>query len=96
MALWRSARRATWLMSFGFLNLTRAKLATKRNEEAVSLMGCWNAGHAGFLPARMLDEVKRIKANALARLIAVMELTMNDGGKKRSSPPTQEIPVDND
>ena len=53
-ALGRSARVVAWLISFRLLDLTRAKLAIERNEEVAGLMGCWNAGHAGLLPARML------------------------------------------
>ncbi|KAM2254078.1 hypothetical protein ACFX1S_008387 [Malus domestica] len=37
-------RRAVWLMSFGLLDLTRARLATERNEEVVEahrLLECW-------------------------------------------------------
>lgn len=54
VALGRSARRAAWLMSFGLLDLTRARLAIERNKEIAGLMGCWNVGHAGLLPAGML------------------------------------------
>ncbi|KAB2617180.1 hypothetical protein D8674_013049 [Pyrus ussuriensis x Pyrus communis] len=39
------------------------------------------------------ENVKRIKANTLASLIAIMELTVNKGGKKRSSPSAQEMLV---
>ena len=54
MALGRSARRVAWLMSFGLLDLTRARLAIERNEEIAGLMGCWNVGHACLLPVGML------------------------------------------
>ena len=54
MALGRSARRAAWLMSFGLLDLTRARLAIERNKEIAGLTGCWNVGHAGLLPAGIL------------------------------------------
>ena len=54
VALGRSARRAAWLMSFGLLDLTRARLVIERNKEIAGLMGCWNVGHAGLLPAGML------------------------------------------
>ncbi|KAM1315133.1 hypothetical protein ACFX2F_018921 [Malus domestica] len=37
------------------------------------------------------EEIKRIKAEALAHLITVVEHTVNKGGKKRSSPPAQEM-----
>ena len=39
-ALGRNARRAAWLMSFGLLDLTRARPAIERNEKVVSLIGC--------------------------------------------------------
>ena len=54
VGLGRSARRATCLISFGLLDLTRAKLAIERNEEVVGFIGCWNARHVGLLPVRML------------------------------------------
>ncbi|KAM1568799.1 hypothetical protein ACFX10_033988 [Malus domestica] len=38
--------------------------------------------------------MKKIKADALARPIAVVEPTMNKGGNKRSSPPAQEMLVE--
>ncbi|KAB2632286.1 hypothetical protein D8674_028533 [Pyrus ussuriensis x Pyrus communis] len=40
------------------------------------------------------DEVNRIKAEALACPITVVEPTTNEGGKKRFSPPTQEMPAE--
>ena len=40
------------------------------------------------------EEVKRIKADALAHLITVVELTMNEGGNKRSSPPAQKMMIE--
>ena len=42
----------------------------------------------------MREKVKKIKADVLARLIAVVEPTVNEGGKKRLSPPTQEMSVE--
>ncbi|KAM1415799.1 hypothetical protein ACFX2I_007411 [Malus domestica] len=54
VALGHSVRRAAWLMSFRLLDLTRARLAIERNKEIAGLMGYWNVGHAGLLPAGML------------------------------------------
>ncbi|KAM1185534.1 hypothetical protein ACFX2G_015136 [Malus domestica] len=44
------------------------------------------------LPSR--EEIKRINADALALLIVVVEPAMNEGRKKRSSSPTQEMLVE--
>ncbi|KAM1212167.1 hypothetical protein FF1_003761 [Malus domestica] len=46
----------------------------------------------GRLPPR--EEVRRIKAEVLARLITVVELAANEYGKMRSSPPAQEMPAE--
>ena len=54
MALGRSARRAAWLMSFGLLDLTWARLAIERNEKVAGFMGGWSVGRVGLMPARML------------------------------------------
>ncbi|KAM2612888.1 hypothetical protein TB2_032802 [Malus domestica] len=61
VALGRNARRAAWLMSFGLLDLTRTRLAIERNEEIVDLIGCWNAGYAGLLPAQEMLIEKKIE-----------------------------------
>ena len=54
VVLGHNVRRAAWLMSFGLLDLTRARLVIERNKEIAGLMGCWNVGHAGLLPVGML------------------------------------------
>ncbi|XP_050121360.1 uncharacterized protein LOC126599015 [Malus sylvestris] len=46
----------------------------------------------GGLPPE--EEIKRIKADAMARPITVVEPTTNEGGKKKHSPPAQEIPAE--
>ncbi|KAM2328149.1 hypothetical protein ACFXTH_014643 [Malus domestica] len=57
VALGRNARRAALLMSFGLLDLTRARLAIERNEEIVGLVGCWNVGYAGLL---LIQDLKHV------------------------------------
>ncbi|KAM1945663.1 hypothetical protein ACFX13_000624 [Malus domestica] len=44
------------------------------------------------LPPR--EEIKRIKEEALARPIVVLEPAVSEGGKKRSSSPSQEMPIE--
>ncbi|KAM1405682.1 hypothetical protein ACFXTH_000459 [Malus domestica] len=46
----------------------------------------------GGLPPR--NEIKRIKAEALARPITVVERATNEGGKKRYSHSAQETPAE--
>ena len=40
------------------------------------------------------EKVKRIEVDVLARLNVVVEPIMNEGGKKRYSPPAQEMPIE--
>ncbi|KAM2747217.1 hypothetical protein PS2_022719 [Malus domestica] len=40
------------------------------------------------------EEIRQIKAEAFARPITVVEPTAYEGGKKRFSPPTQEMPAE--
>ncbi|KAM1611426.1 hypothetical protein ACFX1Z_000209 [Malus domestica] len=46
----------------------------------------------GGLPPR--EEIKRIKEETLACPIAIVEPAVNEGEKKRSSPPAQEMPAE--